>query len=811
MVYYCFMLKRPTAAGTDPLLQEDREDLRELPQELRGLLRKGLVRETDPAQLIRTAAGLAGKRNRRTCIEAFAFLPELPPGPLRRWWLRAVYDLPDRTSLLRTVVAGFVSAGAQGPALGFCRKASQVGRRLGHCGPALLRLTAPLARLDPPAALEIFLAGPESVSGLSPVEKILIFDQARKLDRTDQTEAFLASAPQVLDQAGRRGLVRWLNMALEEKPSARGGFLSLASRASLEALDRIAGGLSLDSARRVLEFYAGSITAKQVALAPLSQAPEEVFPSALAPGAVSQEPEAVRIFLPARERSAAPMDTYRARLALLLTAEGCGWDFLLTFPDPWLASDLWTLAAEIRAREELSRKWPGLRGPLALLDRVRREGLSNHPLALNPILKAVARRVWGGRIRVGPGTGLERDEAELARKIQTLLLSGPDPAEAVDQAYFLLTTPRAGPGFDPAPSLPRTKFGSLEARRPFESSPGLKAGAMDTHPTLSRRGERAGYLDNLSRLTEKLRRLEENGPDRRETGSFFYPEWDPELGGYRPGWVRVVERTFDRTGAEREPPAIHPAVIRNIRRQFQRLRPRGMKSLKTQSDGAEIDLDAAVGWAVDRLRGYGREGKVYLDRRLKKRDVACAVLIDLSGSTGRRLGPQGRTVLDVAKEGLFVLAEALSVLGDPFALFGFSGSGRTEVTFSIIKDFGEDWNREVKAGLAGLDPGRQNRDGAALRHAAFRLASHPARQKILFHISDGRPDDYGYSGTRALEDTKAALKEAGQRGIRSFGLTIDRAAREYVAEMMGSTPNIILDRVEKLPLLLPRLYWRIAR
>ena len=40
-----------------------------------------------------------------------------------------------------------------------------------------------------------------------------------------------------------------------------------------------------------------------------------------------------------------------------------------------------------------------------------------------------------------------------------------------------------------------------------------------------------------------------------------------------------------------------------------------------------------------------------------------------------------------------------------------------------------------------------NRDGAALRFVAEKLCKYPAEAKMLFIISDGQPNDDGYSGT----------------------------------------------------------------
>jgi len=804
-----------TASVRPPNLPPDpTPELDCLPPGLRSPLFKALAGQPRTRELLRTALNCFQTLDPAECGRAFGFLAELPPGPLRGWWLRAVFDLPGWTADLARSLGAFLTEDRPSPgpevrtgaALEFVKKASRILRGLGRPGRNLLRLIVPLARSDPQAALDIFLLAPEALLGLEDRDKILVLNMARRLPPQPQAAAaLLGSARSVLTQAGRRGFAAWLRAGLDQDPPGLKAYLGLTSPLSRRNLDRAAGGLSLAAASKILDLYGRTLSDRPLRLAGLGQAPEGLVISPLAPGGRAGQ----TVFLHERERGRQPLAVFRARLALVLEAEAPDWEFLLSFDDPWLAADLWALAAGVRAGSRLAAKWPGLKKPLTQLNRVRRAGLNKIPVLLHPALKAAARRLWGGRIR-----GLDPETAGLARRIADLLLTGPDLQAAAAQAYALLAGPGAKPLLEAArPQSAPMKFGPIEDRRPFETGPGLKAGLAQVTLTLSRSGGRAGFMANLAHLAEKMRRQDKTSLQTESEPSqgraFLYPEWDQELGAYRPDWVRVVEGPRPAGGAE-ETVQVRPGLIRQVRRQFQRIRPRGLKRLTRQREGMEVDLEAAVTWTVDRLRGEEPQDKVYLDRRLLKREVACGLLIDLSGSTAQRLAPEGPTILQVAQEGLSVLAEALAGLGDSFGLFGFTGSGRTRVDFAVLKDFHEPWSQQVRGRLGSLKPGRQNRDGAALRHTAFRLASFPARRRILFFISDGRPDDYGYAGDRALADTRAALKETRRAGIKTFGLTIDRRARDYVGRMMGSTPFVILDKIESLPAFLPRLYRRLA-
>ena len=63
----------------------------------------------------------------------------------------------------------------------------------------------------------------------------------------------------------------------------------------------------------------------------------------------------------------------------------------------------------------------------------------------------------------------------------------------------------------------------------------------------------------------------------------------------------------------------------------------------------------------------------------------------LSGSTSRQI--DGRRVIDVEKEALVLLCEALEAIGDQYAIYGYSSRGRRHVDFVVLKDFDDPINR----------------------------------------------------------------------------------------------------------------------
>jgi Mg-chelatase subunit ChlD len=293
---------------------------------------------------------------------------------------------------------------------------------------------------------------------------------------------------------------------------------------------------------------------------------------------------------------------------------------------------------------------------------------------------------------------------------------------------------------------------------------------------------------------------------------FLYDEWDGLIQDYRSRWCRVVEQTAAEATADfaELTLAAHGPAVRLLRRYFESLRPPGLRRVHGQADGEEIDLDALIRRAADRAAGADTSDRVYIRREKRERSVAVAFLVDMSGSTSRQLETGSRRVIDVEKEGLVLLREALEAVGDQYALYGYSGRGRTQVDFVVMKEFDERDRNLPARRIGAVTPLHQNRDGAAIRHATAKLLARDARIKLLILLSDGRPLDDGYADEYALEDTKRALHEARMAGVDPFCITVDRNADDYLKRMYGDVNFLVIDQVAALPERLPRVYQRLT-
>ncbi len=285
-----------------------------------------------------------------------------------------------------------------------------------------------------------------------------------------------------------------------------------------------------------------------------------------------------------------------------------------------------------------------------------------------------------------------------------------------------------------------------------------------------------------------------------------YPEWDWRAGAYRPRGAIVRERAGEEGDEAWVDVTLrrHAAMVRGVRRDFERLRPR-RTTLRRQPDGADLDVDAVVAAFADRRGGGVTDDRFYIDTRPLRRDVAIALLVDASASTDGWVSGN-RRIIDVEKEALLIVGEALAALGDPYAILSFSGQGPARVDIRIVKRFDEPAGpAEVRRRIAGLEPAGYTRAGAAIRHATIGLMRQAARHRLLLLLSDGRPNDVDqYEGRYGIEDTRVAVAEARLQGLCCFCLTVDREAPRYASRIFGRN-YAVLSRVERLPTVLTAL------
>jgi hypothetical protein len=307
--------------------------------------------------------------------------------------------------------------------------------------------------------------------------------------------------------------------------------------------------------------------------------------------------------------------------------------------------------------------------------------------------------------------------------------------------------------------------------------------------------------------------------------AYNYDEWDRELTDHRLGWCRVIEKRVkhgDRMFVEQTRER-HKGVISSIRHQFQLMRPEDLVRVTNELDGEEFDLNAVVDFVIDRRAakaGGGHQSeRLYTKRLRRRRDVAVSFLLDQSSSTARTIGRHplqpytrpGRRIIEIEKEGLVLMSEALEAVGDTYSINGFTSEGRRNVKFYVVKDFDEKYSDEVKQRIGGINFQNNTRLGAAIRHATAKLAKRVARTRLLIVLSDGRPYDHDYGDARyAREDTREALRQAKNQGITPFCITIDRESEAELRDLYGEIGYTIIDDVLSLPERMPGIYRRLT-
>ncbi|MEK9720713.1 MAG: VWA domain-containing protein [Quisquiliibacterium sp.] len=590
--------------------------------------------------------------------------------------------------------------------------------------------------------------------------------------------------------------------------------------------------------------------------------------------------------------------------------------FFGLWPQPRLMRLLFMICEDLRIDRRIARLYPGARADLSRA--------MAHALATRPALASLSRRSARLEALLQYTLGAGRDS--LCEAMRTLDPHGPVPslldalavleleaADVYDSAaasvgcYRVLTGLKAGDG-DADASDP--DLGQLESSAP-DAPPGNGQDGQDApsdddaldYPDIEFRGEvmpelvqrqmRAAQIEaqlanagigsiepqQLMDLHERQmrRQLEADrvalyrafGHLDAGSRSFLIDEWDFHGQRYLRGWCRLFERRlrgedFDFIDRVRER---HGPLARRIKRQFMSMRPESYHRERPVLDGEQLEIDALIEQVVRRRTGQPPDDRVYMRRERGQREVACALLLDMSASTDYPVpepgatdqskapdGPVGastsakaqdhsppaqeddpylwavqrspddlaseqpepRRVIDVARESLALMCQALDTLGDSHAVYGFSGYGREEVEFYVAKEFNERLSARSWAAIAQMKPRRSTRMGPAIRHASAKLRAHEARTRLLIVISDGFPEDHDYGPDRndheyGIQDTAVALREAERDGVRTFCVTVDRAGRDYLRRMCEPDRYMVIDEIEELPEALSKIYRAMTR
>jgi hypothetical protein len=727
-------------------------------------------------------------------------------------------------------------------------------------------LVVELALNSPSMALDLVTLLPTQMAKV-PSGRIGVFlEEVEAFGREEPSLALVSaqSLPEAMRRLQGEDLQRWCASVRSGAihPAQVQADLSGESATGKQSLDEAEPGLALEAAVGPLLHYVQAHTGRYLPIDPL------------APGsspAVAFACDGHRIFLPERiadfgdDRDAL---SYRVRAALAAGfVEFGSFDLDLARLDGFEAapqedqSDLERLCAvhalpgavrvlfeafeRIRIEAALGAAYPGLARDIALWKggllpsievRVRPENRVDEVLdAMERIWMGASSgnslaEDWVNRGREGLGQGVPVEEtARLVMETAPLLMALLEEEGSTDRA------PRAEPT-DLVLEFRREGEQAMD-RRLREIREDLRQAKVDSRleairASLEKRspgesyGEMAAFLERNpppdGGLVDDAEAKTEVGPARRSLtdalsaeGGVLYPEWDENIEDYRPDWVRVVEYPIEGgdAGFAERTRAEHGRHIDAMRRRFEAMRPESFRRIRGQVHGDALDLDRAVEAWVEGRSGRVPTDRIYSQTRRTERSVAVAFLVDLSSSTNEPARFGGKRIIDVEKEALMVTAEALEALGDPFAVYGFSGFSREEVAFYTAKDFQSPYDAQVRAKIGAFGFKMENRDGAAIRHAGAKLLAQEAKTRVLFLLSDGKPLDCGcplYKDEYAQADTRMALQELRKQGIKAFCITVDPRGADYLAYVYGKGNYTVVDDVERLPLQLPGFYQRIA-
>lgn len=250
-------------------------------------------------------------------------------------------------------------------------------------------------------------------------------------------------------------------------------------------------------------------------------------------------------------------------------------------------------------------------------------------------------------------------------------------------------------------------------------------------------------------------------------------------------------------------------TAKTIQAQFEQLRS-VRYWLKGEHQGEELDLSAWLDFHVESQISPTENKGLYRSFRGNNRDISSLLLADLSMSTDSYMDDNNR-VIDVVKDSMLLFGEALHSVGDSFAMYGFSSVRRSNVRFSLLKNFNEPYGDAVRGRVQAIRPGFYTRLGTAIRQATKILTEQRSTQKLLLILTDGKPNDIDhYEGRFGIEDTHQAIKEANRLGIKPFCITVDQEAQDYLPYIFGSNGYTVILRPDQLPIRLPQLYHQLT-
>ena len=502
--------------------------------------------------------------------------------------------------------------------------------------------------------------------------------------------------------------------------------------------------------------------------------------------------------------------------------------FFRSFPNQQLAKDVFFILEEIRLTECIKKAYPGISSRIGsrLSDKFQTRLRQPNKNIISRCLADIAG--WNSKLIVLEDCHTVVREVEVMNP--TMLNAEANVSDTITRLnlyypklYGLMNRydlSEVNPiQLDQMSSSRRRILWLTQQRKPSKGSVSLpkriervQEDLEEQFQQLDRNPATTGSLLDNREESEAVRSEVIDEDTEKLTGVSVYPEWDMHIQDWKDDWTRVLECELksESKGAKFVEAVTleYGQEMKRIRALFQQLSNDQRQRQRGVTDGDRLEFDRVLDARIQRRMKQTPSDRLYSRQLLKHRDPAVAFLVDLSSSTNE-ITEQQKPILDIEKSALLLMAEALDGLGDPFAIYGWSGFGRRNVVFYSAKELDEPWGVEQRNKVGAFNWKMENRDGAAIRHVCSKMSSWTQQQRLLIILSDGKPLDCGgkqYYDEYAQADTKQALIEARQQGIIPFCVTVDPYGQEYLAEMYGPHRFITVDNLAQFPQRLARLY-----
>lgn len=257
--------------------------------------------------------------------------------------------------------------------------------------------------------------------------------------------------------------------------------------------------------------------------------------------------------------------------------------------------------------------------------------------------------------------------------------------------------------------------------------------------------------------------------------------------------AKPIEPKFIFKDEIKKNPSLREKYLKKFRKEIQSIK----KSLLFRNSDLSIEDYGHENGDIDENSLHKlsyNDYRIYSEKTIRARkNVAICLLVDESGSMmdGNRINS--------AKEVAFVLSESMkSIDGVKVSVFGHTAqtADNSNVEITCYKTF----EQSDTSGIFEMNAKQQNLDGHAIKYVAKKFANDSNfDKKIMFVISDGEPEGYGYSGESAIKHTGSVCEFCRKKmGVDIIGIGVDSAFSSKVADKLyGKNKSIVLDNVKK--------------